>query len=232
LIANQLINYAWVLAGIVARDLDEVSGSQGADGLFWLNQILAEKSITARYIPFYTHYTFPTVVGQEIYFVPNIVELETLTFNIDVVRFEMRLDNRRHYFGAPRVDNIESLPYHYYFERVLGGGNIYLYFIPNKIYTMKAVGRFALTQVAATDDLSTQLDAFYQSYLMYELANRLCDWYKISLPPATEKQLIAFRDQFEDLNPMDLTIKTTSTLTKNGGFNWGQVNIGRGWTTP
>jgi hypothetical protein len=232
MIVNNLIANAWILAGIVARDLDDVSGSQGADGLFWLNQILAEKSITARYIPFYTHNVFNTVVGQETYFVANLVELETATFNIGPVRFEMRLDNRRHYFGAPRVDNIESLPYHYYFERVLGGGNIYLYFIPNTIYPIKVTGRFALNQVAATDDLSTQVDAFYQSYLMYELANRLCDWYKISLPPSTLAQLKKFDDTFADLNPMDFTIKTTSTLTKNGGFNWGQVNIGRGWTTP
>lgn len=232
MLAGELVNRAWVLSGIVARTLEDVSGEQGTDGIFWLNQLLAEKATDGFFIPYMTHIQFDTVIGQEIYTFPGLSDVDVLTFNIGPVRFEMFRQNRKAYLGAPRVDNIESLPYHYYFERVLGGGNIYLYFIPNIVYQMKLTGRFFLQDVTFNTDLSTVVDKFYVSYLIYELAGRLCDWYKITLPPNTQHQLDSFRKQLANINEKDLTIRKLSTLNKTIQLNWGQVNVGRGYTTP
>jgi hypothetical protein len=67
---------------------------------------------------------------------------------------------------------------------------------------------------------------------MYELANRLCDWYKVSLPDQSMATLLSFRDRIQNLNPVDFTVKIVSVLNKMSPFNWGQVNLGHGWTTP
>lgn len=233
MLAGELINRAWNLAGIVPRDLDEVSGSQGADGLFWLNQILSEIGMTGRYIPYYTHIQLNLVEGQELYFIPNLVISEVATFNIGSVRYQMDMDNRRHYFGAPRVDNIQALPFNWYWERVAGGTNIYTYFLPqSSTYVLKITGRFSLANVTPFTDLNLTYDLFYQSFLMYLLAQRLCDWYKISLSPDTKLQLQAFLTQLADMNPMDLVLKKTATYSHTDSITYAQANIGKGWTSP
>lgn len=228
----ELINRAYVLAGIVARNLEQVSGSEGIDGLFWLNQLLAEKAVTTKYIPYYTHSTMPTVVGQEIYMVNGLAELEVLSFNLGNVRYSMERDSRKRYFGDPRVDGITSLPFHYYSERVNGGTKIYLYFVPNAVYTLNITGRFALSSVLNDDDLDDVIDNFYQLFLMFELADYLAMWNKITLPPQTQMKLQEYRDIFEDLNPVDLTTNKISTLSSSDSLSWAQINIGRGWTMP
>lgn len=228
----ELINRAYVLAGIVARDLDQVEGSEGIDGLFWLNQLLDEMSITGRYIPYESYTTVTAVVGQETYFVPNLVIVETMTFNIGSVRYAMRGDNRRHYFGAPRVDNINALPFNWYWERVPGGTNLYIYFKPQSAYPLKIKGRSALGNVLNDDELNTLVDKFYQSYLMYKLAQRLCEWFKLSFPPDSEKTLNRLEKQIADINPIDFTSKKIATLAKGASISYAQANIGKGWTAP
>lgn len=228
----ELINRAYVLAGIVARDLDQVEGSEGRDGLFWINQLLDEMSMTGRYIPYESYTAVTAVIGQEIYNVPGLVILETMTFNIGDVRYEMRRDNRRHYFGAPRVDNILALPFHYYSERVVGGTNVYLYFKPQSAYVLKIKGKSALGNVTNDTELDLVVDKFYQSYLMYLLAERLCDWFKLSFPPSTKQKLREFENQLRDLNPIDFTTTKISTLAKGASISYAQANIGKGWTAP
>lgn len=231
--AAKLISFAWYLSGIVPRDLEEVSGSQGSDGLFWLNQILSEQSATGRYLIYYTHYEFDAVIGQEKYFIPGGVLLETATFNIGPVRYQMNLDNRRHYFGAPRVDNIQALPFNWYWETVVNGIDLYMYFLPQENFPIKLTGRFALTQVTnPLFEFDTVVDKFYQSYLLYLLAKRLCSWYKLTPPTDVEAQLKEFKNTLADRNYIDLTISKQSIYTTRDAITYAQANLGKGWTQP
>ncbi|NIV16246.1 MAG: hypothetical protein GWN62_34815, partial [Aliifodinibius sp.] len=77
--ASELVANAWYLSGIVARDLETVSGSQATDGLRLLNDLLSEKRITGRLIPYFTQTSFNAVVGQESYFVNDLIETEDVT---------------------------------------------------------------------------------------------------------------------------------------------------------
>ena len=76
---NELIVNAYYLSEIVSRELEEVSGSQLADGLRMLNGILAEKSAKGYQIPYYTETEFNTVIGQEEYFVQGLIDVSTVT---------------------------------------------------------------------------------------------------------------------------------------------------------
>lgn len=151
---NQLISAAYYASGVVSREFETVSGFQIADGLQWLNDILGEKRVDDGMIPYETTYNFNSIVGQEKYFIPNLIQIDTLVFYLDNVRYSMNYSKRNEYFGTPRVENIQTLPYHWYFERRVGGGNLYIYFQPNQNYPMSIKGIFNLNSVALGQDLS------------------------------------------------------------------------------
>lgn len=231
MLAGTLITNAYYLSGLVARDEDNVQGSEGNDGLFWLNNLFDELSITTRHVPYIQHIQVALTPGQELYFVPNLARLDVASFNIGTVRYQMYRDNENHYWGAPRVDNIQALPFNYYSERYLDGTNVYLYFTPqSNTYVLNITGRFLLPNVLFTTDLDLTFDQFYQVYLMYELAGKLCGWNKISMAPSVQKDLDMYRNKLRDLNPLDVTITKIATLSKQDSISYAQANLGKGWT--
>jgi hypothetical protein len=230
--AAELINEAYYLSGMVARDLETPTGSQLKDGLSLLNSLLSLKSITGRFIPYYQTYTFNTVIGQEIYFVPKLIEVDALTFNINTVRYPTTDLRRKRYFGTGRANNIKSLPVTRHLERTKGGTNVYLYFLPNTVYPIDLIGKFGLDEVAYDDDLSETYDRFYIDYLGYQLARRVCALNTLSLPPETTAILDEYTQELRDMMPMDLSIQKISTLNRGSMFNYAYANLGRGFTPP
>lgn len=239
---EKLISFAWNLSQIVPRDLEDVngldgnpSGSQGSDGLFWFNQLLSEEGIDGETIPFYDYLMLNTVPGQEMYFVPSVISVETLTFNIGPIRYSMLRDNRRHYFGAPRVDNINALPFYFYAERVVGGVELSLYWKPQDIYQLKLKCQTAwpeFTTAQLQTELNATMEPFYQSYLMYLLADRLCQWYGISTPPAVSQRLRQFVYNLTNINNRDFTMNKTCTYASTDTMTYAQANLGKGWVSP
>jgi hypothetical protein len=227
--ATKVITEAYYLSGVVARNMETVSGDQLNDGLSYLNSLLALKSITTRFIPYYQTYEFNTVIGQEIYFVDNLLEVEALTFNINTFRFPTTKRARKRYFGDPRADNIQSLPVNWYFNRVKGGTDIYFYFTPDTEYPIKLIGKFGLSSVNYDTDMSVTYDQFYIDYLQYQLARRVCSHNAMILPPVANEILQEYHQQLRDLMPIDLHMEKLSTLQKGSFFNYADANIGRGW---
>lgn len=229
MITDDLITQAYYLADVVSRDFETVSGSQLADGLTYLNGILGEQSATSRYIPYYTHQSLNTIPGQEEYDVVDLVDVDAATFNIGPVRYSMRRQDRRYYFGSPRVDNIESLPFTYFFERQTNGGKLYLYFLPADVYVVKITGKFSLTQLQADTDLDNLLDIFYIQYLKFKLAQDICLYNNIAFAPEKLERLRQLERNLNGIAPQDLSGEKLSTMSGSGGYNWADVNIGRGW---
>jgi hypothetical protein len=224
-----LISNAYYLSGILSRGFETISSEQTTDGLELLNDIIAEKSITTSLIPYYSHTTFDTVEGQSEYEVPGLMDIRELTFSIDNVRYQMTRDSQSRFFGAGRVENLESLPFHYYAERQLDKMIIYLYFVPDQAYEMKITGKYKLQELELYEELNDKLDRFYQSYLKYLLAKRICDFYGQSYPQSLEPTLIGLEAQIDKMVGVDLTVKTKS-MFDGAVFNYGQANLGRGWT--
>ena len=228
--ANELIAKAYYLSDVVSRELETVSGSQQADGLDMLNDLLAEKSAKGYRIPYYTHSTFNMVAGQEEYFIPDLIEVDAITYNIGDIRYSVRQVNRRFYFGSPRADSVESLPASYHFERSLGGGKFYFYNFPNDSYQANITGKFALTEVAGCDDLSLGLDRYYIAYLKYALASRICDFYNIEFAPHKAKSLFEREKDIFEVSPPDMQLKKVSILSgRKYSTNWAYANLGRGY---
>lgn len=230
MITSDLITKSYYLSGKVSRDFETLSGSDLEDGLMLLNFILSELGSNGRYIPYYDRYQFDTVVGQEVYFVENLTELETITFNLQDVRFSMLYRNRDRYFGYPRIDNLQALPVTYTTERTLNGMNVYLYFTPNQIYTIKITGQFTIGPFTYDEDLSTKLDSFFQQYLIYKLASRICEYNSITFDTNKMMTLMALEKKIPEVNIRDLTCEKTSYFGSGLFLNLGQINIGRGYS--
>lgn len=228
--ATQLITNSWYLSGIVARNLETVSGDQTTDGLYLLNVLLDFKATDARLIPYFTLYTFNLLQGQEVYFIPGLYQVETMTFNYNEVRYSMIELNRDKYFGAARVNNIQSLPFNFHVERVEDGANIYVYYLPNVTYPATIVGKFGLTDVTLNEDLTTVYDNFYIEYLRYALADMMCQEYDIVFAPQKARMLQIYEKKLQDVSPPDLSMRKFSSLQRGTTLDWAQVNIGHGWS--
>lgn len=228
--ARSLIISAFNKSGIVSKTFESVTGAQITKGLDLLNDLLAEQAITGSLIPYYKEESIVAVTGQEKYFVSNLIEVETFTFNIGPIRYHMQDTNRKRYFGTGRADNIESLPTRWHVERTVGGSDLYIYFLPNSNYPMKIWGKFGFEEITdLCTDLSTIYDRFYLNYLKFALAEYLCTEYDESLKPATASKLRELERKLEYVSPMDLTLQKQSTLGRRSRIDYGDVNLGQGW---
>jgi hypothetical protein len=138
-LAREVISEGYYVSGIVARSLETVDGQQASDGLSLLNRVLSQQAVTARFIPYYQTYEFNGVIGQELYFIENLLEADVITFNIGSTRFPTREITRKKYFGSARADNVNSLPLSWEQERTKGGTNLRFYFKPNTTYPFKLI---------------------------------------------------------------------------------------------
>ncbi len=242
--AQELVTRAWYLSGIIARNLQQVTGDQLTDGLRLLNALLDFKQIETDLLPYWTYIQMPLVAGQEFYFLPNVADVELATFNIDTVRYPMNYTSRRAYFGSSRVDDISSLPFNWNFNRGEDGGTLAIYFMPEANYILKMSAKIFLNNVSLGTDLtniSTTLpytfletsnsgyDTSYIEYLRYALAEYMCSEYGILFNPQSAAILRKYERKLMYMSPPDLTINKSSILTEGTLLNYGDVNQGRGW---
>ena len=227
--AQTLITRALYLSQIVARDLQTPNADQISDGLFLLNALLDFKNTDLRLIPYFTYYEFDTVANQELYYIPNLLYVDTLTFNIGTVRYSMTDMTRFDYFGTPRVDGIANLPFSFRAERLLGGMNLYFYFLPGAVYQMKLNGKFALTEVALNTDMSETYDLYYLEYLRYALAEYICSDWGATFQDQAQKKYEEIRKKLMDVSPPDLSIRQQTYFSGAPPLDWQTVNLSVGW---
>lgn len=150
---NQLIADAYYASGVVSREFATVSGGQLNDGIQWLNDILADKDVDQDMLPYETTYSFFAETGVGVYFIPDLIQIDTLVFYLNKVRYPMKYSKRNEYFGSSRVENIQTLPYTWYWERKTGGGNLHIYFNPDRNYPMEVHGTFRLSDLQLGQEL-------------------------------------------------------------------------------
>lgn len=150
---NNLISDAYYASGIVSREFETVSGTQYSTGLQWVNDILAEKRVDDSMVPYEKTYTFNAIQGREVYFIPKLIKIDTIVFYLDQVRYSLNYTQRNQYFGSPRVENINSLPFEWYFERDTKGGNLYIYFSPDQNYPFEIKGVFDMEPLVQGQNL-------------------------------------------------------------------------------
>jgi hypothetical protein len=227
---RQLITKSLYLSGLVARDFQTISGSELRDTHDLLNSILSFKAIDSRKIPYFEERQFPTVIvpsPQEKYFIPGLISVETLTYELNSARIPMRSVERYDYFNTYRIATLPNLPSVYHVEKCIGGANIFLYPLPNSVYIFTMYANFRLMEVTIDQDLELTFDKFYIEYLRYLLASYVCDFYEISLPIAVQRRLDEYESEMVDTSPVDFTMKKVSTLNqRNWPYHDSTTNIG------
>lgn len=235
---QNLIVDAYNKSGIVPRGYKTVTGEQSKVGLQLFNEILSDKTVDDSMLLYYTKYDFDFIAGTSEYFIPLLNSIETFTFFItgqdgSAVRYSMAEQNIDKFWNTPRAEGIESLPLAWNFQREKGGGRLFLYFSPNLAYPGQIWGQFQLESVTQFEDLNEVFEAFYRSFLCYELAERLCEEYNFETPMGVHTRLLKYRRIISKRSaPLDLNAKTITTFTSGMGFNYAQTNIGKGYTVP
>jgi hypothetical protein len=231
---TKLINNAFYTSGIVAREFQTVSGTQVQEGLDYLNEILGDTRAADDMLSYFTRYTFNTVAGQEKYTIPGLIEVDSLTFTLDTIRYQMNETQRIEYFGTPRANQISSLPLMYHVERQLNGADLYMYFLPLQVYPMELWGLFGLTAITSlATDLLLTYDQFYINYLKYVLAQRICINYDYDISPKLRDQVKYYEGIIsKQSQQMDLKMQKISTLVSGQALSYGQINLGKSWTVP
>jgi hypothetical protein len=224
---RELITKSLYLSGLVARDFQTVPGSKLRDSHELLNSILSFKTIDSRKIPYFEELQFLTIAGQEKYFISGLISVETLTYELNSARIPMRSTERYDYFNTYRISMLPNLPSVYHVEKCMGGANIFLYPIPNIVYTFTMYANFRLMEVTIDQDLELTFDKFYIEYLRYLLASYICDFYEVSLPMPVQKRLDEYEAEMLDTSPVDFTMKKVSTLKqRNWRYNDSVTNAG------
>jgi len=231
---RKLITNSFYLTGIVARGLQTVDGQQLSDGLDLLNDLLAIKTANSRLIPYYSFETINLEVGKETYFVPKLIEISSITFNMGndptSVRFSTSTIGRRQYWGSSRVNGMNALPLINTVDRVKGGANISVQFLPQSSYPLNIVGKYGLDEVTVDQDLSLTYDRFYVAYLKYALAQYIAEDYSIPFPQQSINKLNEYESVLLDLSAPDFKMQKTTVFRRGVGYTWWDVNIGKGWT--
>lgn len=228
--ARELITRAFYLSRIRSRNMQDLTGPDVTEGLILLNSILGFQSSNLKLIPYYKSYPFDTITQQEDYFIPNLLGVETLTFDYQQVRWPMEQLSRVQYQGWARANNIYNLPYIYRVERELGGSRIYMYFLPQQVFNMTLWGKFGLTNVTLNEDLTLTYDEFYIEYLRNKLAEYLClEWGK-DINKDLADNLANVTERISYVSPPDLS---QQLIGLGGGganaLNYALVNLSNGY---
>ena len=227
--ALELITRAYYLSQTVSRFTQTVTGDQVSDGLYLLNALLDFKGTDTRLIPYYNRTTFNAVAGTESYFIDGLLMVDVLTFNVGQVRYHMTEMTRHGYFSSARVDGIQSLPFSYRVERVKGGADIYLYYVPADNYIMNMSAKYALTDVEVTTDMILTYDTYYIEYLRYALAQYICCEYGATFPDASQMKFKEIEKKLMSVSPPDLSIASINYFDNDYGMDWQTVNLTTGY---
>lgn len=230
----RLVNESFNMSGVVGAGFQSVNGdSRAQQGLQLLNDIIVEKSMDAVFIPYDTHEQVPMVAGQEIYFIPKLVKLNTLTYNLTTgpnsLRFPLFRDNINQYFATGRANGIQSLPTQYFAERTLDGMKLYFYFVPNSNYVLNIDGRYSYDEVAYNTDLLIQFDRFQIVYFKYKLTSRICDFYNVPMSEESKQQLDNMERRFNNLSGEDMSIVKGTFSSSQSSYNYAWAPLYKGF---
>lgn len=202
---TSLITNAYYQSQIVARELEQVSGAQLQDGLRLLNVLLNNQNSAASRIPYTSDTTLNTVVGQETYFIPGLISLETASYDLGGVLYRLILETTINYKSRNRVRDLKTILSSLYLDRKLGGSDIQFYPLPDQVYEVILTGTFFLNSVVLATDIESILDLYYINFLEYALAELLCIFNRVPVPVGLVKEVKKHEHNLRELPGADLT---------------------------
>lgn len=228
----ELITNAFYLSKVRSKDFMDVGNDDTTVGLSLLNEVLAETAINTRMIPYYKEVTINGIVGVDQYFVAGLVQPFSVTFLDTVVRYATQNQTRREFFSTTKIMGVQAYPFNTHLERVMGGCNLNVYFVPCKDFPFRVFGKFSLELLEVsnlTDNLLLTYDMFYIRYLRHLLALEICNYYGVEMNPEIKYVLDRISGLLNDMNPLDLTTQKIDTYSERNQLNWALVNLGKGF---
>lgn len=212
---QELLADALYMSGIVSRGFEVPSAAQIKDALKQLNAILSQKQTDMALNPYYKTYPFTAIINQEAYDIDNLIQIETITYTQNNLRYSMRPCGRDAYFGSERINNISTYPEIYFLEQQLGGAKLYMYPLPFINFQFEIHGKFRLDSVTQFQNLQDVFDMDYRDYLTVATARRICIYQGFPIP----QNVLDLQKEIESdlrnlMAPTDYSVKISSTLSR------------------
>lgn len=229
---TNLIQNAYNEAVIVALNYTPLTPDQLSIGLYAFNEVLGRILIDPALVPYWKRYDFELITNQETYEIPFLVDVETFVFYLNQVRYPISRTDFRQYWSSPKAITVQTLPYLYSQKRILGGTEVSVLPNPNQNYPATIFGSFGLAEATSLlENLSEVYDQYYITYLTALTAKMLCVHYGADMPQSLRAHILEY-DQLirKRSQPLDLTSNVFSAFSRGGDINYGQANIGDGYT--
>ena len=225
---SELITDAYYLSRVVAREFETVSSSQTKAGLSMLNEVISDHNISSAMLPYYDEITLPVSAGEDQVFFQNMVTVETITILNGDVRHSLNRVGRDRFFNEPRVNNIRSLPYMYFYETRRISGVLNLYYSPDKDYVLTITGKRFQNPVALDFDMNNLFARFYTAYIKYALAERICNDNNITVNQGLQKILDYYQREISNMNPTDFSVNIANPYS-GSVIDPVQSQLSNGW---
>jgi hypothetical protein len=222
---NQLILYSLYQIGELA-DGEVPSGFMQQTGVFLLNQLLDQFSNSEIYVPYETDINFNMVAGKDTYTVSNLitlpdvfqnrlVSLDYANYSFDTIVYPMQIINKSQYYNLTRLNTIQARPSIIFLNKQVTESILTVYPFPDQTYPTTVRGKVMIDKLDYNTNVE-QVAPYYLGFLVMALTRR----FKSYFPSGnwTEQDEQEYQRMFTDLqaaNELDLTIRTTTILTKD-----------------
>lgn len=228
----QLLVKAYNASGINSQGFKSLTPLQTENGLYLFNVMLSDKTVDTSMLLYWKKLDGAFIGGTDTYFIPRLIQVQVLTFFLSdgTVRYPTQAQNLEQFMGSARSMNTDSLPFTYYVNKVNGGANLYVYFVPNQDYPYQIWGQFELQNVTLFEDIETLFPLYYRNFLTLQLAKEICVYGNYSVPAPVIEKLAEYRKTI-GVNGIvqDLSMNMISSIRNPNFINWGQINIGEAY---
>ncbi len=226
--ATLLVQDAYVLAEILAEEGETANAAQITIGLKYLNITIRKINISSDVISLITDEDFNLPADINVFTLTGYTKLLKVQYNLGGIRYDIKLLSLNDFKDRSRIVNNTGIPYIGYPKRTPTGIDLEIFFTPSVPYLMTVTGYKNITEVVS-DTILSGIEKFYEDYLLYKLAYRLCNYYQKPIPAGISNEVREYEQEFEKLKVYRIDRKLS--ILGRGSYNnsIAAYNIGRGY---
>lgn len=231
---NDLIDAAYRFLGELGED-EPVSGTMTERGLYILNELIDQFSVSEIYVPYVEKINFTLVQGQGTYTVSNvlgqvpditanrIVGLDYANYTVDSIVYPLIIINKSQYYNITRLNNLQTRPGFIFLSKANLESELILYPLPDRAYPCELGVKVMLDSFELNESIAN-VPPYFQRFLRYALTRELKGWYPSGRWDQTDEE--EYSRMFKDLkacDEMDLTIRQSQIMMGSRPFYWQSI---------
>jgi hypothetical protein len=227
---NQLIIQAYRLIGELG-DAEPLTDTMLQDGLYCMNELLDQFSVSSVYVPFVSTINFNFTPMQDTYTFSDIVpadfvssrfvDLSLANYQVDgEIFYPIRIIDRADYYLQTRVTNVTARPGLVWVNKQGTETAIVFYPIPDQPYLCQLQVKVMINSFAPQDSLNS-IPPHYVRFLKYALSRELKAYYPSANWPTENED--EYQRTFQSLRQgleKDVGIRPSAIMVSKEPYYW------------